>query len=111
MLCFSHRQLYSIFPHKDSCLGTRSNGEKGSKEAALKNVVPRSSCLSIKGSAASAFLVGGQFIHPTAARTCGFQQNSLQMSLSGLRVQPDNSSGESLKLVQQTCKQVETDPL
>lgn len=54
MLCFSHGQLYSIFPHKDSCLGTRSDGEKGSKEAALKNVVPRSSCLSIKGSAASA---------------------------------------------------------
>lgn len=37
--------------------------------------------------------------------------NSLHMTLSGLRVQTDDLSGESLKLAQQTCKQVETDPL
>ena len=33
------------------------------------------------------------------------------MSPSGLKVQTDDLSGESLKLVQQTCKHVETDPL
>lgn len=34
--------------------------------------------------------------------------NSLQINLSGLRVQTDDLSGESLTLVEQTCKQVET---
>ena len=73
-LCFSHRQLYSVFPHKDSCLSITSDGEKGSWEVALENMGPHSSCLRAKGPDASAFLVGVQLIHPVAVRTCGFQQ-------------------------------------
>lgn len=29
-LCFSHQQLYSVFPHKGSCLSIRSDGGKRS---------------------------------------------------------------------------------